>query len=559
MRTTAIAVDDPSAQTSSRKVKPSQPVDKEPTPVAKKSEPAVEEGDAKSESKKDSKKDSKGDSKSDGDKEMVLGSSDSDSDSAKDTDGDSKKSLSDLPSSKSEEKSSKNSVEPKLLGPVKGQALSKTSSRQGATEDTKSDTTSKPKNVLTPLSPKSSEEGLSLEEQQAKDEGECPGSEGTKVNRSDTSKDLPLEQEEHPFDAPAATPEGQGPAQREIVPKKIEEPNPITMTPQLKRLQQRINMCLAHYWTHPENLAKRSPWAVMHTILPYGVETEIVAGNRRVNAIGWMCYNGVCKTQRMFQPTERGFRTNVGPGVQGHEGQFLAILAQSGVPRDFPIVIGKTRYTVSDLIRYEMNTCREKSELTFKLIGLSHYLAPRHTWRDDQGGSWNLEKLVKEELEQPVVGAACGGTHRLMGLSYALMMRRRYDEPVVNQWARADIYLQDFVQYAFSLQNRDGSFSTEWFEGRAEKPDMERKVQTSGHILEWLVFTLPQEDLDDPRVVKAAEFLLSQVYDHRDHDWPIGPRGHALRALSLYDQRVFDAPTGQLKSYLSRSGYMKLR
>ena len=384
------------------------------------------------------------------------------------------------------------------------------------------------------LSGEENDQELTIEAQQKKDQGECPGSEGSKVPVTQNVNDVPLEQEEHPFDAPTAqTDDMPAPEDGEtLAPVKKAAPNQsrseIAKNESQQQLEKRINTCLAYYYTHKESLTKRSPWAVIHTILPFGVETDIIAGNRNVNAIGWMCYNGVCKTQRMFQSTNSGFRTNVGPGVQGHEGQFLALLAQSSVPRSFPIVVGKNRYTVSDLIRYEMVTCREKSELTFKLIGLSHYLSPKQTWRDDHGHSWNLEKLVKEELDQPVVGAACGGTHRLMGLSYALMMRRRYELPVTGHWARADVYVNDFVQYAWSLQNPDGSFSTDWFEGRANEPNMERKVQTTGHILEWLIFTLPAKELEDPRVAKSVEFILSQVYDHRDKDWPIGPRGHSL-------------------------------
>ena len=408
--------------------------------------------------------------------------------------------------------------------------------------------------------PAKKEGELTLEEQQAKDAGECPGSEKSKVSISSTLDDIPLEQEEHPFDAPAAESElsdTDASVEPPRDPHSTPKADPQKISPTQARIHKRINECLAHYVNHPENLARRSPWAVMHTILPYGVETEIIAGNRPVNAIGWMCYNGVCKTQRMFQPTNTGFRTNVGPGVQGHEGQFLAVLAQSSVPRDFPLLVGKTQYTVNDLIRYEMVTCREKSELTFKLIGLSHYLQPRQTWRDNRGQTWNLEKLVREELEQPVIGAACGGTHRLMGLSYALSMRRRYQEPITGHWSRADVYVRDFIQYAWSMQNPDGSFSTDWFEGRANEPDMERKVQTSGHILEWLIFTLPAEDLNDPRITRGIEFLLSQIYDHREHDWPIGPRGHSLRALALYNKRVFGVPTGQIKSHLAGAGLMK--
>lgn len=411
------------------------------------------------------------------------------------------------------------------------------------------------------LSGSENDQELTIEAQQKKDQGECPGSEGSKVPTTQNVNDTPLEQEEHPFDAPAAetdesptAEDGELPPVKKGTSKNLSEKAP---TESAAKLEQRINTCLAYYYTHKESLTKRSPWAVMHTILPFGVETDIAAGPRNVNAIGWMCYNGVCKTQRVFQTTSTGFRTNVGPGVQGHEGQFLAVLAQSSVPRNFPLVIGKSRYTVSDLIRYEMVTCKEKSELTFKLIGLSHYLSPKQTWRDERGHTWNLEKLVREELDQPVVGAACGGTHRLMGLSYALMMRKRYEQPINGHWARADVYLNDFVKYAWSLQNPDGSFSTDWFEGRANEPNMERKVQTTGHILEWLIFTLPAEELDDPRIAKSVEFLLSQIYEHRDKDWPIGPRGHSLRAISLYNQRVFGAPTGQLKSHLAQAGYMK--
>ncbi|MCC6510685.1 MAG: hypothetical protein IT423_16395 [Pirellulaceae bacterium] len=426
------------------------------------------------------------------------------------------------------------------------------------------------------LSAQTEDKAATIQAQQNKDQGECPGSEASKVPATQNLNDIPLEQDEHPFDAPAAetdddqmdeapidddSSKGQADAKSKTNGKSEKlapiTPRSVSRDQSSLRLEQRINMCLAYYFTHQENLAKRSPWAVMHTILPFGVETDIIAGNRRVNAIGWMCYNGVCKSQRVFQSTKSGFRTNVGPGVQGHEGQFLAILAQSSVPRSFPIVVGKTRYTVSDLIRYEMVTCREKSELTFKLIGLSHYLSAQQAWRDDRGHTWNLEKLVSEELDQPIVGAACGGTHRLMGLSYALMMRRRYQQPIVGHWARADEYLKDFIRYAWTLQNPDGSFSTEWFEGRANEADMERKVQTTGHILEWLIFALPAEELDDPRVAKSLEVLLSQVYDHRDQDWPIGPRGHSLRAISLYNQRFFGAPTGQLKVHLAQTGYMK--
>ncbi len=368
---------------------------------------------------------------------------------------------------------------------------------------------------------------------------ECPGAPNAEAPpRGDDSMPADAGEEtaeSHPYDAPTAS----GTAEEQT--RKGEPP---AFTPEEIRIRDRIVECLDYFQQNPENVVRRGPWALMHTILPYGAKTEILAGSRKVNAIGWLCYNGVSARQRMFQPTRYGFKPNVGPGMQGHEGQFLAILAQSRVPDDFPLKIGGRMYTVRDLVNYEMATCRERTELTFKLIGLSYYLEQDARWRDNRGRWWNLEKLLVEEMAQPVNGAACGGTHRLMALSYAVIRRNKAGYDLEGNWARAEQYLNDFVDFTMKLQNPDGSFSTRWFEGRGAEPDVERKVQTTGHIAEWLVFTLPDDHLRTDRIQSAVGFLADTIAAEPDRDWPIGPRGHALRALALYNQRVFGIAPG---------------
>ena len=42
-------------------------------------------------------------------------------------------------------------------------------------------------------------------------------------------------------------------------------------------------------------------------------------------------------------------------------------------------------YTVEDLVKQEQATCRPGTELTFKLIGLMHYLKSDTKWKDDTG------------------------------------------------------------------------------------------------------------------------------------------------------------------------------
>jgi hypothetical protein len=348
-----------------------------------------------------------------------------------------------------------------------------------------------------------------------------------------------------PSSSPTAKPEATQAPPAKILPQ---------LTQQVGRLKPKIDAALAYYLNRPEVTVQRSPWAVMHAIIPFGVESTLKADGRTVNAIGWMCFNGSCRGQRIFQVTPTGFKPALGAGLQGHEGQFLAILAQSKVAPEYPLQVGRKRYSVKDLIDYEMKTCKSKTELTFKLLSLSHYLPSDAQWKNEQGETWSIEKLVQEELAQPIVGAACGGTHRLMGLSYALRQRRAEGFPIEGHFARAQIFLNDFIDYAWTLQNPDGSFSTDWFEGRANQSDMQRKLQTTGHILEWLVFVLPEDQLQSPRVVRAVEFLLYCLVDQRQVDWKIGPRGHALHALSLYEERLFGAVPGQLRRQLTASG-----
>jgi hypothetical protein len=365
--------------------------------------------------------------------------------------------------------------------------------------------------------------------------------------------DVPLEQEDHPYDAPSAESTKLPVPSRPAIPL-IEPAQPSQLTARELRIKSDIQRCLEYYLTHPENTTRRGPWALMHAALPFGVESEVIAGNRRVNTLGWLAFNGTCGKQNMFQPTRQGFRPNVGPGVQGHEGQFLAILAQSRVPGDYPLQINGRKYSVMDLARYEMSTCREKSELTFKLIGLSFYLEPDQRWRDNRGQTWNLEKMVAEELAQPINGAACGGVHRLMGLSYSMIQRQEAGQPITGHWSRSKAYLNDYVNYALSLQNPDGSFSTNWFESRGMQSDVERKVQTTGHILEWLVYTIPDEHLRSNRIYLSLEFLLDSIGREPQRDWPIGPRSHALRAMSVYLQRLYGVQPGKIKDYLANAG-----
>jgi len=315
-------------------------------------------------------------------------------------------------------------------------------------------------------------------------------------------------------------------------------------TKRFERLRSQVAQTLATYQRRPLNTAQHTPWEVMHGFIAFGIPTQVRVGGPGgdlVNAIGWMNMGGRCRGQVMLARTGERLVAMKGIGVQGHSAQYLAILAQCRVAINSPITLQSKAFTVADLVAEEKLSCKSNTELTFALIGLAHYLPTEAEWEARDGKTWTLEKLVAEELEQPIRGAPCGGTHRLFGLAYGCQRRLKATGRLDGHYARADKFVRDYHKFALTkLQNRDGSFSTEWFKYPADREDdIDRKVQTTGHILEWLVGSLDQESLYDPRVVSATEFLARALAREPSREWKIGPMGHALHALTIYQERVW--------------------
>lgn len=330
----------------------------------------------------------------------------------------------------------------------------------------------------------------------------------------------------------------------------------------IAHLQSPLERCLAMHQQQILNSGEHSCWSMMHSLLGWGPTAEIrVGGPRsasRARILTWLSMNHPAAGRQLLYVSNGRIKGREGPGYQGHAAQFLAILAQTNTPPDTQLQVQGHTFTVSDLVKEEQLTCREPSELTFKLIGLSHYLDTDARWRNEQGEAWNLSRIIRAELAQPINGAACGGTHRIMGFSYATMKRKSEGKPIKGQWWRADKYAHDYREYAMSLQNPDGSFSSDWFKGRASWGDIDRKIQTTGHILEWLVYAAKEDELHDPRMARSVALLVNLLTEHRYREWEYGPKGHAIRALRLYHERVFDSPIKQQTNPLvNRPGQSK--
>lgn len=326
------------------------------------------------------------------------------------------------------------------------------------------------------------------------------------------------------------------------------------LSPEQQAFRDELRRCLAYYYFRPESSAQRAPWAVMHTLVGFGSDTPLAVKGESVNAIGWLCWNQPCQGLRLFHLSNGQISSQIAPGYQGHEGQFLQMVAYARVPMDFGMKIDGQDFTIADLVKREQETCEARTELSFKLVGLSHYLASDATWQNQRGETWSIPRLMREELAQPVnSGVACGGTHRLTGLGYSVRKRQQSGQPVDGEWARAKEVVDRFASYALRNQNPDGGFSTNWFEGPGNRGDLNRHLNTTGHTLEWLLLSLTKEQTADPRIAQAAYYLTALLWNYRDHNWEIGPRGHALHALVLYDERMFGGKAGEKSIELAQA------
>lgn len=326
-------------------------------------------------------------------------------------------------------------------------------------------------------------------------------------------------------------------------------------------LRHQIGRVMDIYRRRPLNTLEHNPWEVMHWSLTWGAGAKIRQGAGEGDLVGsfaWLDRGGRCNGQVMVA-TDRGRLVALqGKGMQGHASQYLAVMAQARLPRSTPISLDDRQFTIADLIESEKRACKTKTELTFVLIAMAHYLETDATWTSDDGESWSLHRLVEEEAAQPIQGEACGGTHRLFALGYACQERMRETGGLDGAYVKANRIFRLHQQQMFSeLQNRDGSFSTAWFEKPEDGWDVERKLRTTGHMLEFLVSTADQKVLYHPKTVKAVKFLADALEDEPKKDWKIGPMCHALHALAVYQERVWGGLTpGAIAAY---SGDMKAK
>jgi hypothetical protein len=334
---------------------------------------------------------------------------------------------------------------------------------------------------------------------------------------------------------------------QEAAPQKPAQPKR-ELSAELAALRDRVRQVLAMHQKHPFNTQQNSPTEIMSVCLAFGCGSEVSlegAEGQRINGITCLCWNYPCSGFEMLSVAGGHVAARIGYGYQERPGEFLATLALSGVPADYPVRVGKTVRKVADLAAAEKLSCRTGGEQSLRLIGLSYY-ADEPEWKNDAGETWSLERMIKEEIAEPVVTAPEGGLNRLMGLSYAVARRVKHGQPMTGQFERAEKYAADYQTFALQMQSSDGSWGPYFLAARSTSQDPISQLRTTGRVLEWLAMSLSDKRLEDARVVAAVDYVTGLLGGQR-YQWnapslstrEIVSMGHALHALSTYDERVF--------------------
>jgi hypothetical protein len=343
---------------------------------------------------------------------------------------------------------------------------------------------------------------------------------------------------------PAPNPDGSKPDTKKIV--EIQPPET------LEQLRPRIEGALEQTRTR-DLLTTHGFWTVFHAILGLGLENTMLKDPKtkeRFNAIDYICAGNEIRGLE-FVPTKDGLdvtTANVRPDMQfiaqGHQDQFIAEMAQWGMKLDRKFKVQGHDYTFEDFIRQSRAraSITKNQELSWAIIIIGQYYGTNHAWVNNANESLRYEQVVRYELDQSVTEAACGGTHRLFGLTWAYHLHLKNGGKKEGVWLDVARKIAEYQQIAKKLQNPDGTFSTDYFKGPGRAPDTEARISTTGHILEWLALAMTDDELRAPWMQNAVSGLSLLILNMGNESIDGGALYHAAHGLYIYHARVFGTP-----------------
>ena len=285
-----------------------------------------------------------------------------------------------------------------------------------------------------------------------------------------------------------------------------------------------------------------TPWQILHGILALRSEYQIKVDGQKSSALEWLANASSYQGTPMVESTAYGglFHPFTTPyAFEGHPNQFLAIVTMSDLPASY-VFTTKTgaKVTIEDMLKNAQMDVNDREEITWTLWAMARYLPTDSEWANKYGEPWSIERLVQIQTRAEVNSAACGGTHGLFALSLARNAALAAGRPLRGVWMEADQKIKRYISTTRSLQNGDGTFSSNYFAAPGYSTEFGKRIATSGHILEFLMVGASQQDMQQKWLQDGIRAVATDLIEHRKEPADCGPLYHALHSLVLYQQRI---------------------
>ncbi len=299
-----------------------------------------------------------------------------------------------------------------------------------------------------------------------------------------------------------------------------------------------------------------TPWQIFHGLLALRHNFKLKINNEKSSAMKWVQSGPSYQGLPLIEQTVHGGRFHpftVPYAFEGHPNQFLAILSMSELPRNFTFRAGNgATITVDDMLRNAQAECNDREEVTWTLWSFARYMHPGTQWNNRFGEPWSMERLVQTEVGKRVQEGACGGCHGLFALSLARNAYLQSGFQLQGAYLDADMKIKRYIAETRAYQNADGSFSADHYNGPRYSPDFNKRIAASGHILEWLMIGVSNEEIEQEWLKRGVTSVARDLVENRSAPADCGPLYHALHSLVLYRQRtrpeladptVFESPS----------------
>ncbi|MGH7139947.1 MAG: ADP-ribosylation factor-directed GTPase activating protein isoform b [Pirellulales bacterium] len=311
--------------------------------------------------------------------------------------------------------------------------------------------------------------------------------------------------------------------------------------PDGEALRQRLDKLIELNGRRHMSPQVNNAWQIVHGMLAYGYDLQLNDNGKLVPGIEWLFGGGQMRGWQLV-PGEKGLKDVEEPGSksgEGHDDQWLGYFAQCGVPLDAEIKVQGQEFTVNDLVTQAQWDVREGMEATWTLMAFSVYLPLDAKWQARDGSEWSIERLLEMECAQDLASSTCGGTHRMYGVASTLNRHLAEGGELKGVWQVADQKIKQAIEDAHANQQPDGGFSINYFGRSSSSPDVGLRINTTGHVLEFVCLASSESQVQQPWVTRAVTFLSDLLEQTADVPVECGGLYHALHGLMLYRDRRF--------------------